>query len=234
MTAPSGNDLIRLLPGAEAQRLLNETERVTLASGDILHDAGEPVTHTWFPCDRTLVGLLVDANSGGYVEAALVGSEGAVGAMISPGALPAFARAEMQIGGDLLRAPVSALHPAQSPLLADWMSRYGDCLLAQTLQSAACNATHSIEQRAAKWITAVAHRTGRSSLPFTQERLAGMLGVGRPFVNRVLQKYKGEGLIELRRGLIVVSDADRLAKQACQCDVRVRAHYADVMTRRYG
>jgi CRP-like cAMP-binding protein len=54
--------------------------------------------------------------------------------------------------------------------------RYADFLFAQALQSAACNAGHSNEQRAARCILSVRQRTG-DVVPLTHEQLASMLGI---------------------------------------------------------
>jgi hypothetical protein len=65
---------------------------------------------------------------------------------------------------------------AQSSTLHHLFARYADCLLAQVFQSTACNAIHSIEQRAAKWIIAAWERTGDDAVPLTHEQLAGNWG----------------------------------------------------------
>jgi hypothetical protein len=47
-------------------------------------------------------------------------------------------------------------HTADGALMADrsgnLMTRYSDCLLAQVLQSVACNASHTIEARCSRWL----------------------------------------------------------------------------------
>ena len=43
-------------------------------------------------------------------------------------------------------------------------------------------------------------RTGDHVVPLTQEQLAGMLGVGRSYVSRVIRSLKERGLVETRRG----------------------------------
>jgi hypothetical protein len=91
-----------------------------------------------------------------------------------------------------VRLPVARLEAAKgrSRALAGLFARYADCLLAQIIQSAACNATHSIEQRAAKWIIATAERTDRDQVPLTHEQLGMLLGVGRSYVSRVIQSSR--------------------------------------------
>jgi CRP-like cAMP-binding protein len=51
-------------------------------------------------------------------------------------------------------------------------------------------------------------------LPFTQEELGDVLGLSVVHVNRVLQRLRGEGLVEWRRGRMRIPDFPRLAEFA--------------------
>ena len=51
-------------------------------------------------------------------------------------------------------------------------------------------------------------------IPLTQEDVAGLAGVTRPTVNRVLKKEERHGTVRLSRGSIVVTDLSRLAERA--------------------
>ena len=85
-------------------------------------------------------------------------------------------------------------------------------MLAQIFQSTACNAIHSIEQRTAKWIISAMERTdGDDVVPLTHEQLATLLGVGRSYTSRVIQTFKAEGVLETRRGSILVRNPRRAA-----------------------
>ena len=77
-------------------------------------------------------------------------------------------------------------------------------MLAQIFQSTACNAVHSIEQRAAKWIIAAVDRTGTNEVPLTQERLSAMLSVGRSYISRVINTFKEGKALSVRRGRMVI------------------------------
>ena len=44
----------------------------------------------------------------------------------------------------------------------------------------------------------------RQLVPLTHEQLAGMLGVGRSYASRVIQIFKADGVLETRRGAILV------------------------------
>lgn len=108
-------------------------------------------------------------------------------------------------------------------------ARYADCLVAQILQSTACNAIHSIEQRSAKWIISTMERTGGHVVPLTQEQLAGLLGVGRSYTSRVIQTFKAEGILETRRGLISIYNSAALQARSCLCNKSIKTHFDEVL-----
>jgi predicted transcriptional regulator len=60
-------------------------------------------------------------------------------------------------------------------------------------------------------------RTGLDELPLTQDSLAGLLGGGRPHVNRTLAALEGAGLVRRRRGHIRLLARGGLEHRACDC-----------------
>ena len=138
-----------------------------------------------------------------------------MGGIVSNGNVPAFATCHVQASGKFLRIKTAALEQCKlnSLSLRHWFSRYADCLLAQIFQTAACNATHTIVQRTAKWLLAGVARTGGVELEMTQEQLAETLGVGRTYVARVVGQLRDEGVIETRRGVFIIKDETALHKR---------------------
>jgi len=109
-------------------------------------------------------------------------------------------------------------------------ARYADCMLAQMFQSTACNAIHSIEQRTAKWIISAMERTnGDDVVPLTHEQLATLLGVARSYTSRVMQTFRAEGVLETRRGSILVRNRQALQNRACRCNEAVKNHFEEVL-----
>ena len=181
------NNLLRTLREQDYALIAPHLVEADQEANELLYNPGDNVDLVYFPCGSTLVSFLVSNEDGRDVETILVGREGAVGGIVSHGRLPAYCRIVVKYGGPFVRLPVSVLEAAkgQSSTLRYLFARYADCLLAQMFQSAACNAIHSIEQRAAKWITTAMERTGDHVVPLTQEQLASMLGVGRSYTSRV-------------------------------------------------
>ncbi|TVR09069.1 MAG: Crp/Fnr family transcriptional regulator [Salinarimonadaceae bacterium] len=225
------SNLLRALRAEEREALSRALERCNFESGDVLAEAGDDVSHVYFPCGPSLVSFVVLLDCGRTVETIMVGREGAVGGIVSQGRLPAYARAVVQFGGPFLRIETTALEAAKdrSPRLRHFFTRYADCLLAQVFQSVACKAGHTIEQRAAKWLIAAMERTGENVVPLTQERLAGMLGVGRSYVSRVIRQLRRENVLDTRRGALVVRDREALKAKSCCCNEAVRRHFDTVL-----
>ena len=131
-----------------------------------------------------------------------------------------------------MRLGIARLDAAKtsSSTLRNIFARYADCMLAQIFQSTACNAIHSIEQRTAKWIISAMERTdGDNTVPLTHEQLATLLGVGRSYASRVIQTFKAEGVLDTRRGAILVRDPDALRRHACLCNEAVKTHFEEVL-----
>ena len=90
--------------------------------------------------------------------------------------------------------PDAALEEAKasSGLVRNLFCRFSDYLLAQVMQSAACNAFHSIPARAARWLLPAQDRAG-DRIELTQEAFAGLLGVQRTTVNAVARCSRTKG-----------------------------------------
>ncbi|KPF68431.1 Crp/Fnr family transcriptional regulator [alpha proteobacterium AAP81b] len=221
------NNLLGALRPADRAILAPWLESVELATGEVLYEVGDQVERVYFPCGPALVSFMVAFADGKSAETALIGCEGAIGGIVSQGKLPAFARSIVQHGGRFLRMPIARLAEAKaaSPALAHLFARYADCVVAQIFQAVACNATHNIEHRLARWLLATLDRTGQRDVPVTQERLAATLGVGRGYVTRVVTDLRAAGLVDTRRGGVAIVDPEALGWRSCDCNAAIRRHF---------
>ncbi len=226
------NELLAKLNESDRQRLAAHMMVFELNRKDILQPAGEDVVDTWFPCGPSLASYQLWSEDGvGAVEVALIGREGAIGGIVSNGSLPAYANAVVRVGGPFFRLKTAALEQAklESLTLRHWFSRYSDCLIAQVFQTSACNATHTIMQRTAKWLLAAMARTRLPEVAITQEQLAETLGVGRTFVARIIRQLRDEGIVTTSRGAITVVNRNALQAKACRCTQLIEDHYDAVL-----
>src|SRR5438094_10449879 len=75
------NRILRTLPHEQYQRLLPFSEKVTLATGDILFEAGDRIAEFYF-LDSGMASLLSTTESGSTIEVGMVGYEGFVGSAL--------------------------------------------------------------------------------------------------------------------------------------------------------
>ncbi len=230
MSIPN-NGLLRALRPVDYALLSPHLERITLERGTVLFQPGEDVRNVYFPCDGAMLSLVVVMENGVTAETAAVGREGALGGIVSQGFVPAFTRAVAQLPGRALRLDAAQLAwaKAHSATLSNLFARYADCLIAQVLQSVACNALHPIEQRAARWLLSTHDRVGNDDLPLTQEFLAEMLGVQRTYVTKVASALQNAGFIRYHRGVVTIVDRPGLEKASCECYGAVREHFDRVL-----
>ncbi|WP_066921260.1 Crp/Fnr family transcriptional regulator [Methylobacterium sp. CCH5-D2] len=227
----SGNLLLSALRLPDQALLKPHLELKEYARGDALFEAGEDVGFISFPLGQCVAALVIGLQDGRAVETATVGHEGAIGGVVSQGALPAFSRAVIQVPGSVLRIEAAVLQQIKqaSPGLRNLMTRYSDCLLAQVLQSVACNASHTIEARCARWLLSLQDRLGTDVLPITHEVLAELLGVQRSYLSRALRMLQQQGLIQVRRGRIIIVSRSAVEGTACECHGAVKRHYETVL-----
>lgn len=227
----AGNRLLATMSPSDRALIDSSAELVILEKGTPLFRSGDAVLASYFPAPGTMVSLIVDLADGRSIEVATIGKEGAVGGIVSCGKPPAFARAEVQIPGAALRVEIKALEAAKarSTHIRDIFCRYADALLAQIMQSVACNAAHPLEARLCRWLLTTHDRAGGDELPLTQEYLAEMLGVQRTTVNGAARALQSQGLISYRRGSVQIRRRDLLEEKACVCYQSVEAHFREVL-----
>ena len=226
------NNLLRRISASDFALIAPHLVPEEAKAGELLNNPGDHVDTVHFPCGPSLASYLVPNEDGRDVETILIGREGAVGGIVSQGYLPAYTRIMVKFGGPFVRLPIGKLDAAKSgsASLRNVFARYADCMLAQIFQSTACNAIHSIEQRTAKWILSAMERTnGDNIVPLTHEQLAALLGVGRSYTSRVMQTFKAEGVLETRRGSILIRNREALRIRACLCNESVKNHFEEVL-----
>ncbi|WP_376089100.1 Crp/Fnr family transcriptional regulator [Roseomonas sp. CCTCC AB2023176] len=226
-----GNRLLASLRPLDRALLEPYLEPVLLTKGQVLFAPGDDVRTTHFPSITTMASLVIGTNDGRAAEAATIGREGAIGGIISSGHKPAFAQAEVVLPGPALAIDIGRLEEAKerSPSIRDLFARYADALLAQVMQSVACNALHPLHARCCRWLLTTQDRSDSPDIALTQEVLAEMLGVQRTTVSTVVGALRDRGLIRYARGQVTILDRPRLEAAACECYGAVRSHFERVL-----
>jgi CRP-like cAMP-binding protein len=217
------NRILTLLPKPEKDRIETLMERVSLAHGETVHRAGEPIHYAYFPLD-CVMSLVITMEDGSRVEVATVGNEGMVGTSLLMGANESTVDAFAQVPGHAFRMPRKIVKNelGAGGIFPDLMRRYGEAYMTQVAQSAACNRLHPVDQRLCRWILMTHDRVGLDRLPLTQDFLATMLGVRRATVSTTAAILQKAGFIHYRRGVIDIVDRTGLEAGSCECYAVVR------------
>jgi CRP-like cAMP-binding protein len=218
------NLFLSSLGEAELALLRPHLKTVDLPQGLVLFEVGASIRQAYFP-HSGVVSLVVDLASGDTIECAMVGRESIVGASCGLNGEVSICKAIVQIAGT---ASVLDSHRLRELSDSSWIARaalfrHEQLVLVQAQQSAACNATHTVEARLARWLLRCRDVQGSDDLLLTQEFIAEMMGVRRTSVSVVANTLQQAGFIRYRRGHIRILNLEGLQESACECYQTVKA-----------
>ena len=223
----SRNKLLASLPPADYRRLLSVLDPISLPFQHVLLKPAETAQTIYFPGDGVCSITQVMRN-GRTVEVATVGNEGFIG-------INALFGGERVLGGALVKVPDGAALMMSARAFQREMNRrgpfsklinrYAQGFVAFLMQSVACNALHSVDQRCARWLLTTRDRVRRNEFLLTQEFLAVMLGVRRPSVTLALGALQRAGLIDYGHKRMLILDRAGLEAVSCECYAVVKRHF---------
>lgn len=222
------NRLLASLSAREFNRLRPHLITVPTHARQMLHVKGEALEAVYFP-NGGVVSITTLMLDGRLVEVATVGDEGLVG-------FEAFLGADaVALGDTMIQVPGTS---ADMMAVADFrrltaapgnfgtlVGRYVQVVVAQMMQSTACNALHQVQQRCARWLLSTHDRVHEQDFTLSHEFLAVMLGVARPTVSLVAGTLQDAGLIRYTRGRVTVLNRTGLQAASCECYEIVRAQF---------
>jgi CRP-like cAMP-binding protein len=217
------NRLLTVLSPDVRDRLLRSAKSEPFDAYQVLYAAGREISHVYFPVTG-VISLVVKMTQADDVEATTIGSEGFVGVPVILGVASTTMQALGQIPGRAVKIPARAVveEMQRATGLNRLLLNYAEALMVQLAQHAACNRTHSIQQRCARWLLMTHDRVEGDEIALTQEFLAQMLGVRRATVTMVAGELQRAGLIDYSRGRIRIVDRHGLEGVACECYEVVR------------
>jgi CRP-like cAMP-binding protein len=222
----NANRLLALLPPATLEAITTPYLKLRdLPFGTVVAETQGPMEEVFFP-HTGVVSLVVELQDGGMLETAMIGRDGAVGIASALDGKLSLNKAIVQIAGT---ASVIKAEKLRDFALSDQdfhsrLIRHEQVLFAAVQQSAACNASHTVEARLCRWLLRMRDLAG-DDLSVTQEFLGQMLGVRRTSVSLVAGTLQAANLIRYRRGHVRIVDVDGLKEAACECYETVNAHY---------
>jgi len=213
---PFRNALLKALDAEVIARL--QLRPVTFELQHELEYPGSVIGHLYF-IEEGMASMTTTFKDGSQVEVGIFGYKSVVGVSALMGSRSSLNRIYTQIAGRGYASPVEAARDEFT--LGGTFQRlalgYVQAQLVQVIQLAGCNATHSFEQRLARWLLICADRAQRDTFKMSHEFLSNMLGSTRSTMSIVAAQFKNEGLIEYTRGLIHICDSQGLEKRACEC-----------------
>ena len=212
------NRILAALPAREFRRLAPHLTETALTFKRSLSKPGQRITHVCFP-DSGVCSVMAVTHSGAAAEVGTVGNEGVTGVALFFGDTSEPTESLIQVPGSgrMLPADIFRRELAHNAIFHRFIGHYAHALMIQIMQSAACNALHSLEQRACKWMLMSHDRVFTDTFRLTHEFLALMLGASRPTVSLVAQQLQRAGLVAYRRGEVTVLDRRGLEAGSCEC-----------------
>jgi len=223
---PIQNKILAALPAEEYERLRGLLTPVSLPLGETLYKQDSRIEYVYF-VNTGVVSHVTHMEDGGSVEVGLVGSEGVVGLPVALGDDVSPNHAIVQIAGGAMRMEAAALREelGRGGRLQGLLLRYALAFNKQVSQTAACNRSHNVGNRLARWLLMCQNRVGGDELYLTQEFVAQMLGTRRSGVSEAAILLQAAGLIRYSRGHITILDRERLKEFACECYEVVKAEF---------
>ena len=228
------NRLLFALPPRQLKRLAADLEHIECSLGQVLADVDWPLTDIFFP-ETAVISVVAVYEDGGIMEMATIGREGCTGTQSVFGARASASRLLVQLPGAVTRMPRDVFTRAmdEMPSFRLLMYSYAQAFLEQVLVSVACNGSHNLSQRLARWLLMMRDRSDSDVLQITQTLLGDMLGVQRPTISNAAREFERAGLIARGRRQVTILSRPRLAKAACECYQLVRTRFAFHLPKTY-
>jgi CRP-like cAMP-binding protein len=217
-TGPAIHNMLLDLPPRERRAILSKLTFVELPVRTILNELGAPIKFAYF-VNSGLVSIVTVMADGKSVEVGLTGREGFVGLPLIVGYESSPTRAIVQITATAFRISARDMKAAlrNCPKLEKSLQRYAQELAIQSVQVAACNRLHEVEERLARWLLMSLDRVGGTSFALTQEFVSHMLGTRRASVTVAAGILQKAGLITYTRGQVRIQNRKKLEEASCEC-----------------
>jgi len=214
----SPNHLLASLSTADFDTLRPHLRTEQLRHEAVLYEVGDDISSAYFP-HIGVISLVVNLASGETIETGMVGRDGLLGGSAALNGRVSLNKAIVQIAGAASVLDCRHLETLANTSVAFRMTlnRYEQLILIQAQQSAACNITHTLEARLARWLLRCRDLMDSNDLALTQEFIGQMLGVRRSSVSVTSGTLQTAGLIRYNRGNIRILDLGGLRDAACEC-----------------
>ena len=213
----SNNKFLNDLPESVRQNLFSVIETVYLESGEYVYQPDDKLGYLYFP-ESAVISEFQILEDGKTIEVAITGPEGVTGMTSVFSSQPVINWSQTLIAGKARRINLKffrreiAVSSNFQEILFDYINSY----IAQISKKVACCNFHPLEKRLCGWFLTLHDHYG-GNLPLTQEQIARSLGVHRPSITLITQLLREQGIIDYRRGKLLILDRRGLEFSACEC-----------------
>lgn len=225
---PFQNSILASLSREAYARFAPHLRPMSLPVGRVLIEAGGAIEHAYF-ISSGMISVVAALRNGDTLEVGVIGREGVADVNALLGCKTNLNRVIVQVAATALciKANVlTRLYQEAGPQLRTKGHSYIQYRLNQVSQSAICNHAHEIEERLARWLLITADTVGEDRFELTHEFLSQMLGARRSSVTLAAGVLAEAGVIEYRRGRILILKRAALENLACECYGTLRGELA--------
>lgn len=216
--ASTENQLLAQVDPSVRCRLLDRAKLVQLDTETALSEPGERASYAYFFLDAVCA-LVSNFEDGRSIDVGMIGKEG----MSDPTALfgggVSLYRNTVRLKGWAIRTPMFVVTEEfkTNPTFRDQSLRFMGVFFHDIAQSAACNHSHTLNQRLCRWLLALCDRIGAREAVLTHEAIGRALGSTRADISRALGALRASRAIDLGRGKLQIVDRERLLRCSCEC-----------------
>jgi CRP-like cAMP-binding protein len=212
------NLFLQALPETEFETLRPCLQPFEMVRNAVLAGSAAASTHVYLP-HAGVVAVTVGLAGAQTLAVGMIGRDSIIGAAESLGDSNSAIDAVVLFPGmaSIVEMAQFRTLAARNAALRNLLVRHEQSLGAQVQQSAACNASHSVEARLSRWLLRACYLSDGTDLPMTQDLLARLIGVRRNAISIVAHSLQQAGIIRYSRGRIRITNHEALQAMACEC-----------------
>ena len=217
-----------MLEATGEKNLISQMQLVYLPKCKTLFETGQKLDYAYFPTSA-VISMLVEPLGMTGIESASISNEGVLGApLLKDDYLTT--RANVQTEGYCYRIEVDLLNQSinRSDAFTEILLRYLQLRMAKVAQMAICNRQHPIDQQLCSVLLSILDCSPYSKIAISQQTISAKLNVLQESIGYHLDKLLRAGVIDLKRGNVIVLNRGFLESRACECYQIIAKETADM------
>ena len=222
------NRLLTMLQATGEKNLISQMQLVYLPKGKTLFETGQKLDYAYFPTSA-VISMLVEPLGMTAIESASISNEGVLGApLLKDDYLTT--RANVQTEGYCYRIEVDLLNQSinRSDAFTEILLKYLQLRMAKVAQMAICSRQHPIDQQLCSVLLSILDCSPYSKIAISQQTISAKLNVLQESIGYHLDKLLRAGVIDLKRGNVIVLNRGFLESRACECYQIIAKETADM------